>query len=307
MGARCGKCFLATGKWQAIANTHVIIADETAALTEYLFLFLNDEDFWVKGGSAQPFVKVNASLEIEIPLPPLEVQREIVAEVEGYQRVIDGARAVIDNYRPHIPVDPAWPIARLGEIGEVKGGKRLPNGALFAEGRTAHPYIRVSDFQNQSVRIEGLKYISEEVFREIARYVISSSDVYISIAGTIGLTGCVPDELDGANLTENAAKIIPNPEHVGANFLALALGTEAAQAQIKKLTHAVGVPKLALERIRTIEIPLPPLGVQKAIVAEIEAEQALVSGNRDLIARFEKKIDAAIARIWGEAKAEAGA
>jgi type I restriction enzyme M protein len=240
----------------------------------------------------------------EIPLPPLEAQREIVAEVEGYQRVIDGARAVLANYRPHIPADPEWPMVSVGDISEVKGGKRLPKGAAFAEAKTAHPYIRVSDFHNQSVRIDGLKFISEEVFSEISRYVISSRDVYISIAGTIGLTGCIPEELDGANLTENAAKIIPNPEQVSAKFLASALGMEAAQAQIKKLTHAVGVPKLALERIRTIEIPLPPLSAQNAIVAEIEAEQALVNGNRDLIARFEKKIDAAIARVWGEAKAD---
>ena len=51
---------------------------------------------------------------IEIPLPPLEVQKEIVAEIEGYQKVIDGARAVLDNYRPHIPIHPDWPMVPLG-------------------------------------------------------------------------------------------------------------------------------------------------------------------------------------------------
>ena len=49
--------------------------------------------------------------DFQIPLPPLEVQREIVAEIEGYQRVIDGARAVVDNWRPHIAVDPEWPLS----------------------------------------------------------------------------------------------------------------------------------------------------------------------------------------------------
>ena len=52
----------------------------------------------------------------EIPLPPLEVQKEIVAEIEGYQKVIDGARAVLDNYRPHIPIHPDWPMAEIGEL-----------------------------------------------------------------------------------------------------------------------------------------------------------------------------------------------
>ena len=43
-------------------------------------------------------------------------QREIVAEIEGYQKVIDGARAVVDNYRPHIVVDPEWPLVALGDV-----------------------------------------------------------------------------------------------------------------------------------------------------------------------------------------------
>ena len=57
-----------------------------------------------------------AHSELQIPLPPLDVQQEIVAEIEGYQKVIDGARAVLDNYRPHIPIHPDWPMVELGEV-----------------------------------------------------------------------------------------------------------------------------------------------------------------------------------------------
>ena len=46
---------------------------------------------------------------------------------------------------------------------------------------------------------------------------------------------------------------------------------------------------------------LPLLATQQAIVAEIEAEQALVAANRELITRFEQKIQATLARIWGKA------
>ena len=56
------------------------------------------------------------SQNFQIPLPPLEVQREIVAEIEGYQKVIDGARAVVENYRPRIDVDPEWPMAAFGDV-----------------------------------------------------------------------------------------------------------------------------------------------------------------------------------------------
>ena len=80
--------------------------------------------------------------EYEIPLPPLEVQREIVAEIEGYQRVIDGARAVIDNYRPHIVVDPEWPMVELGEAISLEYGKPLK-----AENRIEGPYEQSRETQ----------------------------------------------------------------------------------------------------------------------------------------------------------------
>jgi type I restriction enzyme M protein len=57
---------------------------------------------------------------------------------------------------------------------------------------------------------------------------------------------------------------------------------------------------LTIEKLKEFKIPLPDIATQQAIVAEIEAEQALVAANRELVARFEKKIQATLARIWGE-------
>lgn len=187
----------------------------------------------------------------------------------------------------------------LGEICEIKGGKRLPKGEQFSAFPTDYPYIRVSDFVLGSIKTEGLKFIPKEINSRISRYTIASSDVYISIAGTIGLLGTVPESLDGANLTENAAKLSFDPEQIDKTFLAVCGNSESVQSQIRSLTHAVGVPKLALERIKTLKIPLPPLSEQQSIVAEIKAEQAFVEGNRELIQRFENKIQTAVARVWG--------
>ncbi len=237
---------------------------------------------------------------INIPLPPLEMQQEIVAEIESYQKVIDGARAVTENYRAHIPLDSSWPETTVGECCEIKGGKRLPKGEYFSETPTPHPYIRVSDFHNQSVNQTDLKFLSDEIHQQIARYTISSADVYISIAGTIGLMGTVPESLNGANLTENAAKLVPDSSRIDKRFLAIIGSTGLVQEQIRSLTHAVGVPKLALARIKTLRIPIPPLGVQRAIAAEIDSEQDLVNRNRELVDRFEWKIRNTIAGVWDE-------
>jgi type I restriction enzyme S subunit len=82
VGARCGKCFLARGRWSAIANTHVVWPDPEQANLKFLWYLLNDEQFWIRSGSAQPFVAVRKTFEKEIFLPPLSEQRRIVAEIE---------------------------------------------------------------------------------------------------------------------------------------------------------------------------------------------------------------------------------
>ena len=76
----------------------------------------------ISQGSTIQGVTKKQLAEVQIPLPPLEVQQNIVAEIEGYQKVIDGARAVVENYRPHIAVDPEWPVVILKEICDVRDG-----------------------------------------------------------------------------------------------------------------------------------------------------------------------------------------
>ena len=66
------------------------------------------------------------------------------------------------------------------------------------------------------------------------------------------------------------------------------------------MTGTGGLQRVPRSVVESFKIPLPPLATQQAIVAEIEAEQALVAANRELITRFERKIQATLARIWGE-------
>lgn len=108
--------------------------------------------------------------------------------------------------RVSLPSD--WLLVRLGDVCTVKGGKRLPAGTDFAKSVTPFPYIRVVDFSNGTVRTDALKYLEAHTQKQIERYIISRDNLYISIAGSIGIVGVVPDELDGANLTENAARLI---------------------------------------------------------------------------------------------------
>lgn len=77
VGSRCGKCFQARGKWSAIANTHIIFPNESLIDVYFLYCHINDEQFWIRGGSGQPFVKVKDSLQAKVSLPSLEEQQKI--------------------------------------------------------------------------------------------------------------------------------------------------------------------------------------------------------------------------------------
>lgn len=162
-----------------------------------------------------------------------------------------------------------WVWVRLGSLADVKGGKRLPKGTTFSENITKHPYIRVTDFNAIGVSLEGLKYIDEDVYEKISRYTISSDDIYVSIAGSIGKVGIIPSCIDGANLTENAAKIT-NIKGINQKYLCLFLKSEFAQYQMQSATIATTQAKLALFRIESLTFPLPPLSKQQRIVERIE-------------------------------------
>ena len=162
----------------------------------------------------------------------------------------------------------SWCWTTLGELCSIKGGKRLPKGKSFADTITPHIYIRVTDMKDHTVLLSSLKYIDEDVFAEIKSYTISSNDLYLTIAGTIGDVGLVPAELDGANLTENAAKL--TDIKCSKQYLMYVLMSSIAQDHFCSRFHQVAQPKLSLETASSTLIPLPPYREQLRIAEELD-------------------------------------
>ena len=168
-----------------------------------------------------------------------------------------------------------WKWIRLGDVARIYGGKRIPAGRNLITEDTGHKYIRVSDMKNGTVITDNLLFVPEDVYPTISRYIINKEDIYITVAGTIGKIGKIPPEIDGANLTENADRIVFST--INQDWMLWCLTASVIQKQIEKLTTQVAQPKLAIKRIQEFILPMPPLAEQKRITLAIDKTISLIS------------------------------
>lgn len=201
-----------------------------------------------------------------------ELYRQIQAEK---QALIKAGKIKKEKPLPEIAEDEVpfeipegWKWVRLGDVASVLGGKRIPAGRTLTTENTGYKYIRVSDMKNGSVSIDSLLYVPSDIYPSISRYTINKEDVYITVAGTIGRVGKIPQQIDGSNLTENADRLVF--QFLDQDWLIRCLESQLIQQQIIDATTKVGQPKLAIKRIQELLLPLPPVAEQKRIVARLE-------------------------------------
>lgn len=231
-------------------------------------------------GVAQKGIYLKSLKQFEIIVPSLAEQQRIVAKLDAAFAEIDKIATITEKklgeaqkvYASGITEiyfsDKSAPVVPLSTISKIKGGKRLPKGKKLQIEPTSYPYIRVSDFTDfGTIDEKSIQYITEEVHSEISRYTISSDDVYVSIAGTIGKTGIISQSLDGANLTENAAKIVLN-EECNKNYFYFFTTSSSFEKQAIAQTRTAAQPKLALERLGAVELPLHNKLAQQAIAGK---------------------------------------
>lgn len=265
----------------------VLRPQKDKVLPKWVYYMLSADQFYdyiepLQKGTSYPAITDNEVRFFAIPLPSIPEQQRIIdvldKEFERIDKVKSNAELSLRHakdlfqasLKKELEPKEGWKEYAIGEIAEIKGGKRVPKGYKLITQITNHPYIRVSDFNdNGSVSLNDIHYISDEVYEGIKRYTISSSDVYISIAGTIGKSGIIPDELNGSNLTENACKLVLK-KGVFNRFMYCCTLSEGFKEQVTKMTMQAAQPKLALTRLATIRITIPSFEEQKKIVATLD-------------------------------------
>lgn len=240
------------------------------------------------GTTVDTYTIINANATV-VPLPPFSEQQRIIDRIESLFAKLDEAKQkaqdALDSFetrkaailhraftgeltaqwrKEHGVGMESWENLKIGTYAQVKGGKRLPKGHKLVTERTTHPYLRIADFGDGTINDSDLNYITEDTFSQIKNYIINKEDVYISIVGSIGKAGVIPESLNGANLTENAARIISS--RTLPRYLSSFLSSPKAQNDIQNRIRSATLGKLSLLNIKDIETPVPSIEEQTEIV-----------------------------------------
>ncbi|MFA4907153.1 MAG: N-6 DNA methylase [archaeon] len=281
-GAGENSAFPVEGKVWVNNHAHVLRPKRDRLLDRFLIEILNEADLmpYVTGVTV-PKLNQEKLRSIPIPLPPLDAQKEIVAEIDGYQRIINGARTVLDNYRPHIHIHPDWPKRELGSLADNLDSRRVP---ITKGDRKEGPFPY---------------YGASGIVDHVAGYIFDEDILLISEDGANLLARSTPIafSVTGKCWVNNHAHVLKFENPATQKFVEVYLNT----IPIEEFVTGAAQPKLNQQALNSILIPIPDdLTRQQVIMKEIEAEQALVAANRELIVRMEQKIQAVLARIWGE-------
>lgn len=268
---------------------------------------------------------------LPFPLAPLPEQKrivakldEVLAQVDTIKARLDGIPAILKRFRQSVLAAAvsgklteewrgdndylfnedgkanfprSWSVKVIDDVADVKGGKRLPKGEELVSEDTGFPYIRAGQLKFGTV-ITGSEarnsqmYLLPHVQSQISRYIVSEGDAYITIVGaSIGDAGTIPTSHDGANLTENAAKLCNFVSDYNSEFLGLWLRSEILQSLIKLEIKSGAQGKLALIRIKALPCPKPTVDEQKEIVRLVDQYFAFADTIEAQVKKAQARVD----------------
>jgi len=272
------------------SSEYFVLRAQEKILPEYLYLFISEKKFKelgklsMTGTGGLQRVSPDFVKKYRIPLPPLEIQREIVAEIEGYHRIIDGARMVVENWKPNIELEleearkeagvEEWEMVKLGEVCEFSYGKPLK-----AENR---------------ITGEFPVYGSNGIVGYHNDYLVKAPFIVVGRKGSAGEVTF--SEKNGYPIDTTFFIKLDHEKRINLGFLYYLLKT----LNLGKINIQSGVPGLNRNDAYKIPIPLPPLEIQKQIIRKIEDEKNIVDLNNELILNYEEKIKKTIDIIWAK-------
>ena len=282
----CGPSAYSTDTWS-------IKIDESIALTKYLYYLIDNKITLINTtmfkGAGLKHLDKNLFKSLQIPLPSIEIQREIVTELDVYKKIIDAAQTIIQNYKPTIKINSKWEIKQIGEVAYVNSGQS-PDGKFYNENNNGVPF-----YQGKTEFTD--RYLGRP--KKWTTYTTKSAeqnDILISVRAPVGPVNLATEHICiGRGLASIRTK---NENDLLQLYLYEVIKTQ--EQGFKSKSSGSTFESINRKDIETLLIPIPPIEIQREIVAELEIEQKLIDSNKKLIEIYQQKIKTKLAEVWGE-------
>jgi type I restriction enzyme M protein len=292
--------FSVSGKIWVNNHAHVLKFESkyTQKYIEYILNLMNLDPYIT--GSAQPKLNQKALNSIQIPLPPHSVQEEIVTEIESYQKIVDGAKMVVDNYKPRIEIDKDWEILAFEDICIVNPKKSEINSL---DDNTEVSFVPMADLNENQIDFmpSQVKPLSE-VYKGYTYF--KEDDVLLAKVTPCfenGKAGIAKNLINKIGFGSSEYYVFRPNEKILSTWIYLNIITDNFRAKGKlNMTGTGGLQRVPTDFVKSYQIPVPSIEIQQQIVSQTEKEQALVNANKELITIYEQKIKDRIAKVWGE-------
>lgn len=291
----CDCCIASTG--------FAVISAKTMVLSKYVYYMLYSEPVQTQlasmmGKGAYPSVNQKDVSQIQIPLPPLSVQEAMVTALDNYHKIIDGSKQVVDNYKPTIQYDSSWNKTKVGDVVEFISGVTLSVGEC--EDTNGIPLITIAD-----VTEDG--YIKTDEIRKVltdkkVNYLQRGDLLFNWRNGSKNLVGKTAlFDMDGDYIFASfLLGIRPNTQKILSEFLWIVLNQYRVEGRYMQFMRQNVNGLFNREELKDVEIPCPPLDVQKGVVDRIFNEIRLVLQNKQLMSIFAQKSESKLSQVWGE-------
>ena len=295
--------FVGRGIEGVYANNLFSITPTTEKLTKsFLFHVFKSSQFKsfidrVVLKSSMPAISHKVLKEFSFPLPPLSVQAEIVSEIEGYQKIIDGAKMVVENYKPKIDIDAEWEMVVLSKICDINKDSANPSD-LYSDWFN---YLDISTVENGTGKINYDNIVKVEDAPSRARRLIQQHDILLStVRPNLKAFGYIDIEPNRFIASTGFAVLTANKSFIEPRFLYFMVFQESVLSQMINRMGKGSYPSINQKDVSELQISLPSLEVQRDIISQLEIEQKTIFYNEKLIENFEQKIKNRIAKVWGE-------
>lgn len=269
-------------------------------LPSFIYMMLTTEKFKAEGtaqmtgtGGLQRVPKDFVS-EFQIPLPPISVQQRL-SNNAAYQKIIDGAKQVVENYKPQIEIKPEWKLVELKDVCDVNPQNVLPN-EVSDNGEFI--YLDISSVENGTGIYSLLNTIKVEEAPSRARREIKDNDVLLSTVRPNLKAFAFLKNIPKSAIASTGFAVLRCKKNITPKFIYELLFTDFLQEQMISKMGKGSYPSINQTDVEYLQIPLPSSEEQNAIVKQIEQEQEIINGNKKLILLYEKKIKDEINKLW---------